>query len=621
MPDPKQTEAYLRTLNTSDRARAAAFDAVHNLDDATATKMLQQLPFSDDVRAELWDLRAGATVSGGAPAAQPANEVQAAPGSSATRRFLTNAGEMVNPITAVKGVIGAVVPEAWGGTGPLNTARNMVNAQVDQFGKAREDFEQGRYSQMVGHGMAGALPILGPVAAEAGEQIESGDVAGGLGKATGILAPFVAKNPVRAVARTAGRVLPQSARAAVVESLESGAASRVSDVMSPKVGREKVRFGNKADKVAPQLAKDLVDEGAPLTRDTFHADIGAKHVEAKAALDAATDARLSARTFETRPMIDALLERRRTLTAEAVTADRPIPEYRGQPARAAHLGSEFDTADANVDVSRANVRGYRTLDEEPGRFANEPRRVGVPVGRDVVPHHNAARVAEIDAAIRELRQLGPVTRYEPIRRLRQSYDGPAETIYNPAVTQDFLKAQGGKRGSADVAGVLRDHLAQWDPQTAAANADYSIYRAADDVMKATAETERSRPRVGRQIMGRLTGTIFGGQAAGVPGAVAGYVGGPLVDQALASGFTTKLKTARLMQSLADAIRDGSVSRANTLTSLLEREIQGAKRVATTTATRTAPIQSGRGRIVVTGLETTSPTGSQTEDTEQRLVQR
>lgn len=54
---------FLRALPTSDRARAAAWDAVHTVkDDATAQQLLQQLPFSDEVRARLWDARSGKAI-------------------------------------------------------------------------------------------------------------------------------------------------------------------------------------------------------------------------------------------------------------------------------------------------------------------------------------------------------------------------------------------------------------------------------------------------------------------------------------------------------------------------------------------------------------------------------
>jgi hypothetical protein len=572
MPDP--VADYLRSLNTSDRARAAAWDAAYAADDADAQRRLGVLPFSPDVKAAIWDLRQGGTLTGTPQTPTPATAEQfmdpapAAPQGSATSRFVSGAAEMLNPIAMAQGAYQAV-------RHPIDTAGAILSQQGEQLRKGADAFQQGRYTEAAGHGAAGLMPLIGPAAAESGEQIAAGDIAGGLGKGAGLLAPLAAADAVRGVRA----VSSPAAREATAAWLDSGAHARVEDVIAPKVGANKVRFGNQAERVAPHLARDMTADGAPLTREGLHGQVGARLQQAEEGLDAAADQRLAARTFQTQPLIDGLLERRKALTAEAVDANRPLPQYTGSAVRGARSPNEFnvrpDTPRADTGMRPEDVplpqRGYRTLQD--GAFASEPSRSGVPIGHDVVPGPNAARVAVIDQAISELRQLGPVTRYEPIRRIRQAYDGPAKAVYNPSMTADYLKAQGSKLGAADVTGALRDHLAQWDPQTAAANAEYSVYRSANDVLQATAETERTRPRVGRAIIARLTGTILGQQAAGAGGAVAGYIGGPLVDSALASGFTTKLKTARLMTKLADAIRGGDMDRVTGLSTLIQRELR------------------------------------------------
>lgn len=599
---------YLRTLHTSDRARAAAWDAVYAADDADAQRRLKELPFSDDVRADLWDIRQGASVSGGsAPQAATAEQFMdpsQVPQGSALRRFVGNVAEQLNPITAAKGIYQAV-------SDPRATINNLIDAQAQQFSQAGQAFTEGRMSEALGHGMAGVLPVIGPAAAGAGEQIASGDVAGGLGTGLGLMAATVgprAKTVAKETVRIGSEIAPKAA-ARVAGWAERGAAERVADVMSPKVGPNKTRFGNQAEKVAPAVARDLATDGAPLTREGFRTQIQGKLAEAEAGLDAAADARNATAPIETRTIIDALREKRRQLTAEAVQADRRYPQYEGS-ARVARAGDEFQASGAvgTADVS-PHQRGYRTL-EEQGQFTSEPRRSGVAMGADVVPGPNAGRVAVIDQAIAELEALGPVARYEPLRRIRQAYDGPAKAVYSPAMTADYLKAQGGKLGAADVTGVLRDTLAKADPQTAAANAAYHIYRTADDVLEATREVERTRPRVGRQIMARMTGVLMGGQAAGTTGAVAGYLGGPLLDQALASGATTQLKTAAALQRLADVIRGGDVEQVAVLTTRLQRELQAAGR-----ATRTTPIQ------IHEAAQTATKTAERPEDRPPALAQR
>lgn len=556
MPDP--VADYLRTLNTSDRARAAAWDAAYATDDADAAERLRALPFGNDVRAALWDLRQGGALEGTpTDPVQPTNdqftEAPAQPEGSATGRFLSNAGAMLNPITAAQGIYNAV-------RHPLDTGAAILQAQGEQFGKAGDAFREGRYSEAIGHGAAGVVPLVGPAAAAAGEQIGSGDVAGGLGAAAGMLIPVGAPAALRGAVRGTRAVMSPTARAAAATSLEQSAAGRVADVISPKVGANKTRFGNKAEGVAPQLAKDLAEDGAPWTREGFHAQVGERLTAAEQGLDAASDARLSARTFETKPLIDALLEKRRALTAEAVEGSRPIPTVHGP-------GGVPTPSGMTRNVSSGQMQ--RTLTKE-----------GRPLGEDVVPGPNAGRVAVLDQAIDELRQLGPVTRYEPIRRIRQSYDGPAKAVYSPSMTADYLKAQGGKLGAADVTGTLRDTLAKWDPETAAANADYSLYRTADDVLEATREVERTRPRVGRVIAARVFGTVTGGQLGGAAGAAMGYVGAPLLDAGAAMGLTTKLKIAGLQQQLANAIRGGHVEHAMSLTEKLARLAKSPRTQAT-----------------------------------------
>lgn len=549
---PDQVEAYLRSLNTSDRARAAAWDAVYSVkDDAQAQQLLQSLPFSDDVRAKLWDARSGQVPDVDAPAQAPTDQP------SALSRFGSNLGEMLNPIAAAKG-IGTAVRH------PIETGKALYDAQAGQFSQVADAVKEGGlegYSRAVGHGLAGVLPVLGPIAADAGEQMRSGDVAGGFGKTAGLLAPL----GVKPVLKAARAVTP--GKAAIAGRLEAGAAERVADVMSPKVGRNKIRIGNQAETVAPKMAQDLVTDGAPLTREGFHAQVQTRHAAAGQALDAASDQRLAGRAFETKPIVDALLEKRRALTAEAVDASKP---------------------------TRATVERTSPIVDERGKPITVTEAKREAVGRDVVPNHSDPRVAEIDKAISEVKALGSVARYEAIRKIRMSYDGPAKARYAPSVTDDFLAKTGQSSGAADVTGVLREHLAKWDPQTAAANADYHIYKTADDALEAVRQVERSRPRVGRQIMARLTGTLFGGQQAGIPGAVAGYVGAPLVDQMLASGMTTKLKTARLMQNLADAIRSGDMGRVNGVTTLIEKEMRAAQ-----AGNVTAEPQRDRGLAPVT----------------------
>lgn len=459
------------------------------------------------------------------------------------RRAVTGAAEVLNPLNIIEGTLQMAAS-------PLDTTRQVWSDMGAQAGKAREAFGEGRYLEAGAHGLASALPMLGPAAADTGEQIAEGDVAGGIGRgvAFGLMA---SPSAVRGGVNAARSLVSAPARERAAAALEAGAADRVAGVMSPEVGPNKTRFGNKADDIAPRL----VDEGMTggWTRDGLHSRVQDRFVSAQRQLDDAADARLSARSFDTAPIIRELEHRLGRLTAQ--------------------------TVDATASTRTPTVRISSILDEQ-GKPIAVPGFKTEPYGRNVVPEPSNPQAAMIRQAIDELKALGPTARYDAIRTIRQSYDGPAKVKYNPSMTADYLKNQGKADGAADVTFVLREHLAKFDPQTATANAEFSLFKSADDVLRAAAETERVRPKVGRRIMARLGGIVGGSQAAGVPGAVVGGLLAPILEAAGAN-MTSRLQTAALMKRLADAIRKGDegrvVSALHSLQQLGKRlpAIQGA----------------------------------------------
>ncbi len=78
-------------------------------------------------------------------------------------------------------------------------AMGIVQGHIDQAKKAKDALDQGRYSEAIGHSLATILPLVGPAAAHAGERIGEGDVAGGLGEATGLVGMSMAPAGARAV--------------------------------------------------------------------------------------------------------------------------------------------------------------------------------------------------------------------------------------------------------------------------------------------------------------------------------------------------------------------------------------------------------------------------------------
>lgn len=136
------------------------------------------------------------------------------PQGSAVGRLLEGAWRNLNPIPMVKAISQsaqdslakakeagqrgsygeslAAAIEAQPMTQLGNMIKGMLRENVAQFPKAANDLKQGHYSEALGHTAAGLLPAIGPAAAHAGEKIGEGDVAGGLGEATGLLLPSAA---------------------------------------------------------------------------------------------------------------------------------------------------------------------------------------------------------------------------------------------------------------------------------------------------------------------------------------------------------------------------------------------------------------------------------------------
>lgn len=71
-------------------------------------------------------------------------------------------------------------------SGKDSTAQKFVYGPAEQeWSKAKERAGEGRYSEAMGHGLAAAVPLVGPWAAERGEQIGQQDVGGALANMSG----------------------------------------------------------------------------------------------------------------------------------------------------------------------------------------------------------------------------------------------------------------------------------------------------------------------------------------------------------------------------------------------------------------------------------------------------
>lgn len=132
--------------------------------------------------------------------------------------FVKGVGTMVDPRPVLSAMFtGPQTPEeadiltisGQQGLAVRRLGQGVLVAQGDQFKKAAAAYKAGRYSEAVGHLTAGAVPLVGPGAAQAGETIGRGEVAKGLGEATALLASPALKYSREAM--VTGRVMPTAA--------------------------------------------------------------------------------------------------------------------------------------------------------------------------------------------------------------------------------------------------------------------------------------------------------------------------------------------------------------------------------------------------------------------------
>src|SRR3990167_1743179 len=132
------------------------------------------------------DLSAGIVSPGGEEERRP-GEVSATKPPGAVSRFARGVGEEALNIPKMPIEIGkALVPRTLAeqflpGLSLVN--RMVIDPAREQFGKAAGRLQEGRWVEAAGHAAAGALPLLGPMAASLGEQAGEGDIAGAAGRA------------------------------------------------------------------------------------------------------------------------------------------------------------------------------------------------------------------------------------------------------------------------------------------------------------------------------------------------------------------------------------------------------------------------------------------------------
>jgi len=106
--------------------------------------------------------------------------------------YLKGVWSQVNQVEAVKGLATAA-------NDPIGTTSAILHAQDEPRLKAEEAFKNGRYAEGVRHVLGYLVPLIGPAIDQAGNKVQEGKVAEGMGEATGIGLGLAAPEAIRRV--------------------------------------------------------------------------------------------------------------------------------------------------------------------------------------------------------------------------------------------------------------------------------------------------------------------------------------------------------------------------------------------------------------------------------------
>ena len=482
--------------------------------------------------------------------ADPRRTQQPAQQDSAASRFLGGVGSGLDPRPLVQAAMH-----------PIQTAKGIVSAQGEQFGKAKEALGEGRYSEAFGHGLAGAVPLIGPGAAEMGERIGSGDGAGGLGEAATAMFPMGslglarhAKVPVAGATRALPEILQRSARNQYNQALgaTTGPMKRRSGRVTPELlgqrvtgSLEKIRETSlrNADEVAERLSAaedrvrnktvtEIIEVPEPVAPTSLRESLGQHDAAVTEAWKPGTGTRARAAEGEMFPTVPDRLIGQRAVDFDPTDAPRTRTRT---VEREVTRPTMVDTKPV-IDWLQKKKRELTGASVEGGIIGNE------------------AGVRNIAILQEKIASLGDTVPYDQLVRIRRVLD--REVAEGGGFFGASLKDRSALAAKSEAANAIRNVLGKEFPDVARINAEFSLWKTTADVIEATQlrRTGQSVP-MGQQIA-QAAGAGGGLAAGGLGGAV---VGGMAFKGLRALLQSPKWKTVSAVkkQQLADAIVSGN----------------------------------------------------------------
>jgi hypothetical protein len=439
------------------------------------------------------------------------------PEGSAAGRFVGGLWDAVNPMPMVRILADAAQSGAaalGGGVRPLSpetqaAIKGIIDSHAEQLQKAKDTWAQGEHAEAAGH-MLGMIPIIGPAAARAGEQIggtdplydkygnvlipgKAPDIAGGLGSTVGLLGAATAPEIGNAAARVAGHPV-------ITEALERAAQTQYGRVLNATTKGNKLR--------SAEVVPGLLDRG--VTAFTL------RGLQQKAA------ANLSA-------------------AGHAISdAWESMPEGTAIP---------LDDIVKNLDESATKAFTIDATPRGEGPAGTVPKG---PLGKAGLSH-----IDSLKQTISNLAEPNPETGameipVERVRQLRQFFDKVAERAgaYDGNNLADWSQAEAHQMA----ADAMRQHLNNF-PGIDALNKEYSFWKNVNQVVSDTLLRREGQAKpLGRKIAG-ATMQAAGFGMGGVHGAIVGRMAGETLET-LATSPAWQTVSAVLKDRLANALAAG-----------------------------------------------------------------
>jgi hypothetical protein len=360
--------------------------------------------------------------------------------------------------------------------------KGVVSGQIDQMGKAKGSYLRGDIVEGMGHAAAGAMPLIGPAAAQAGEQIAEGNIGYGLGQAAGLVGQVLAPAVGPARARQMQPRAPEMVKAAESQyaSVFSKGQRPLAESMAPEmmnrrmVVKDPKLMMDEADAAASAIDVDAMVSQAAQSGQTVPLQPIIQRID-KAIADEfhAVNGQQVPKSPESQHIVDSLAEYKTILTQHA-------PNGVIDPVQALELRRTWE--------AKPGERGYFT---NPNAKISDPMAVRMEAANAVRPELNA--LPEVGAANAEksfqlnVKKLGNTA---PQGKLPYNVMEDAGKTMAFGTMAHFVPGVGNLIGGGVQAfammKALRDlpKTPQWKTASAIAKRDFAKSLASGDVLKA-----------------------------------------------------------------------------------------------------------------------------------------